>query len=152
MGDSQSQKARGKLGPRDGIPYQTASRLPVANQDFLGFWTLDIRWEGCSQRSACQRRQMAHLRRRSCYAPRKPSGWDRRGDKMHRPTRGECACQAPGHLSCSDMGRAQNAGPAESVPLWSTSEPEPEQLRPGKCTKPRACFGQFSCRATWSLS
>ena len=28
-------EARGKLGPRDGIPYQTASRLPVANQDFL---------------------------------------------------------------------------------------------------------------------
>ena len=30
-GDSQSQKARDKLGPRDGILYQTASRLPVAN-------------------------------------------------------------------------------------------------------------------------
>ena len=31
VGRSQSQKARGKLGPRDGILYQTASRLPVAN-------------------------------------------------------------------------------------------------------------------------
>ena len=27
-----------------------------------------------------------------------------------------------------------------------------EQLRPGKYTKPRASFGQFPCRATWSLS
>ena len=35
-GDSQSQKARGKLGPRDAILYQTASRLTVANQVFLG--------------------------------------------------------------------------------------------------------------------
>ena len=36
--------------------------------------------------------------------------------------------------------------------LWSTWELESEQLRPGKCTKPRACFGKFPCRATWSLS
>ena len=34
VGDSQSWKVRGKLGPRDGILYQTASRLPVANQVF----------------------------------------------------------------------------------------------------------------------
>ena len=30
-GNSQSQKARGNLGPRDGILYKTASKLPVAN-------------------------------------------------------------------------------------------------------------------------
>ena len=65
---------------------------------------------------------------------------------------GQCTCQAPGHLSCSDLGRAQNASPTESVPLWSTWEPEPEQLRPGKCMKLGARFGQFPCRATWSLS
>ena len=35
-GDSQSRKVRGKLGSRDGIPYQPASRLPIANQVFLG--------------------------------------------------------------------------------------------------------------------
>ena len=35
-GDSQSQKERGKLGPRDGIPYQTVSRLPVANKSSWG--------------------------------------------------------------------------------------------------------------------
>ena len=59
-GDSQSQKARGKVGPRDGILYQTASRLPVANQVFLGSWTV-ICQEGRSQRSAPQRRYAAHL-------------------------------------------------------------------------------------------
>ena len=26
---------RGKLGPREGITYQTANRLPVSNQRFL---------------------------------------------------------------------------------------------------------------------
>ena len=34
--------------------------------------------------------------------------------------------------SIPESGRAQNTGPTESVPLWSTREPEPEWLRPGK--------------------
>ena len=84
MGASQSQKARGKLSPRDGILYQTVSRLPVPDQVFLGSWTVDIRQEGRSQRSALQRKHTAHLRRRSHCTPRKPSSWDREGDKMHR--------------------------------------------------------------------
>ena len=87
-----------------------------------------------------------------CPLPaRNSSGWDQGGDKTHR-TRGECAHQAPGCLGCSDLGRAQNAGPTESVPLWSSQEPELEWLRPGKCTQPRAHFAQFPCRPTWSLS
>ena len=49
----------------------------------------------------------------------------------------DCAHQKLGHLSCSDLGRAQNAGPTKSAPLRSTQVPEPEQLRPGKCTQPR---------------
>ena len=60
--DSQSWKARGNLSPRDGILHQTVSRLPVANQVFLGSWMVDICQEGHSQRSAPQRRHMAHLR------------------------------------------------------------------------------------------
>ena len=35
----------------------------------------------------------------------------------------DCACQTPGHLSCSDLGRAQNSGPTESGPLRSTQVP-----------------------------
>ena len=50
------------------------------------------------------------------------------------------------------LGRAQNAGPTEPVPLRSTRESEPERLRPGKCMQPRACFKQLTCRATWSPS
>ena len=55
-GNSQRRKARGNLRPRDAILHQTVSRLPVANQVFLGSWTADVRLEGCSQRSAPQRR------------------------------------------------------------------------------------------------
>ena len=68
------------------------------------------------------------------------------------PTWGAGAHQAPGHLSCLDLGRAQNAGPTESVPLCNTQEPEPEWLRSGKSTQPRACLRRFPCRATWKLS
>ena len=42
VGDSQSWKMRGNLHPRDGVLHQTASRLPVANQVFLGSWTVGI--------------------------------------------------------------------------------------------------------------
>ena len=56
VGGSQSWKFRGNFGPRDGILYQTASRLQVANQVFLGPWSVDIHQEGRSQRSAPQRR------------------------------------------------------------------------------------------------
>ena len=133
---------RGQLQPQRGIIYQTASRLHC-NQDFLGFRMVDIRQDGFSQRSAPQKRHTAHLRRCSRCTPGKPSGWDGGGDKTHPPTGGDCTRQAPGHLSCSDLGRAQNAGPTESAPLWRTREPEPEWLRPGKYTQPRARLRQF---------
>ena len=83
-GGQQPELERGHLGPRDGILYQIVSRLPVANQVFLGSWMVDIRQEGRSQRSALQRRYMAHLRQHSHYEPRKPSGWNQGGDKAHR--------------------------------------------------------------------
>ena len=70
VGDIQSWKAWGKFSPRDGNLHQTASRLPVANQVFLGSWMVDIRQEGHSQRSALQRRHMAHLGRSSHEHPR----------------------------------------------------------------------------------
>ena len=148
---SQSQKARGNLDPRDGIFHQIVSRLKVAIQVFLGFWMVDIHQEGCSQRSAPQRRHTAHLTQHSCGAPRKPRGWDRGGDKTHRPA-GRVHLQNTWLPELLGPGKAQNAGPTKSVPLWSTREPEPEWFRPGKCTQSRACFRQFLCRATWSLS
>ena len=144
MGNSQSWKA-------SGILHQTVSRLPVSNKVFLESWMVDIHQEGHSQRSAPQRRHTAHLRQRSCCHPgNRGTGT---GEALRRtPTWRESTHQTPGHLSCSDLGRAQNAGPTESAPLWSIREPEPEQLRPGKCMQLRAHFRQLPCRATWSLS
>ena len=71
---------RGATSARDGILHQTVSRLPVANQIFLGFWTVDICQEDHTQRSDVQRRHTAHLRWCSHSAPRKLSGWDQQGD------------------------------------------------------------------------
>ena len=121
-GDMQMRAARarrGQLWPQRGIIYQTASRL-VANQYFLGFWTVKI----------C-------LRRCAGCTPRKPSGRDWGGDKSQRP-------HSPNTWSSELLGpgkgtkrrpkmQAQNAGPTKSAPLRSTRVPEPEQLRPGKC-------------------
>ena len=53
------------------------------------------------------------------------------------------ARQTAHHLSCSDLGRAQNAGPTESAPLRTTQLPESEWLRPGKCIQPGAGLRQF---------
>ena len=55
----------------------------------------------------------------------------------------DCTHQTPHHLSCSDLGRAQNAGPTESGPLRTTRVPEPEQLGPGRCRQPKASHGWF---------
>ena len=88
----------------------------IANQDFLGFWMVDLSQKGCSQRSAPQKRHTAHLRRHARCTPRKPSSWNRGGNKSQPSTGGDCACQAPDHLSCWDLGRAQNAGPTKSAP------------------------------------
>ena len=110
---------RGQSQPQRVILYQTAADF-VANQDFLGSWTVNICWEGLSQRSAPQKRHTAHLRRCTHCTSRKSSSWNRGGDKTQPTTRGDCTRQAPGHLSCSDLGRAQNACPTKSAPLWST--------------------------------
>ena len=125
-GGQQPEPERGNLSPWDSILYQTSSRLPVANQVFLGSWTVDIHQEGHSQRSPPQRRHTAHLRRCSRCTPRKLSSWDGGDDKtswIRSPhTWGECTHQVPGHLSCMDLGRAQNAGPTESVLLCGVPE------------------------------
>ena len=91
VGGSQSWKVRGNLSPRYGILHQTVSRLLVANQVFLGSWTVDIHQEGRRQRSAPQKRHTAHLRWGSSTAPRKLRGWDQGGDKMHCPPGRVCS-------------------------------------------------------------
>ena len=146
-GGGQPELERGNRGPTEASSTKLQAGS-IANEDFLGFWKVDICQEGCSQRSAPQKRHTAHLREARPQPPGKPSGWDAGGDKTHPPPGGDCARHAPGYLNCSNLGRAQNAGPTESVSLWSTQEPAPEWLRPGKCSQPRADRRQFPGRAT----
>ena len=151
VGDSQNQKARGNLGPRDDILHQTVSGLPVANQVFLE--------SGCltSARRVAVRDQLNRGDTWHTWDGTLSVHPENRGTGTREVIRcithlGTCTCRAPGHLSCSDLGRAKSSDPTKSVPLWSTREDEPEWLRPGKCMQPRACFRQFPCRAIWSLS
>ena len=81
---------RGKLGPTDGIPYHIANRPPVSNQRLREI--LDGRHPTSAGRAAAKHKVHA------------PDRWGRGGEKARR-TRGECACQAPGRLSCSGWGR-----------------------------------------------
>ena len=118
------------------------SRLPVANPVCLGSWMVDICQERHSPRSAPQRRHTAHLRWRSCGAPKKPSSQDWGGDKMHH-TPGTVCSPSTWSPKLLRPGKGTKCMPNQVVPLWSTQEPELEQLRPGKCTKCRACFGQL---------
>ena len=76
-------KASGNLSPGDGVLHQTVSRPPVLTKSFS-----DPRWLTSARRVTAwdqppQRRHTAHLRRRSCNAPRKSSSWDQGGDKIH---------------------------------------------------------------------
>ena len=79
-GEGQPEPQRGNLGPREASSTKLQAGF-IDNQDFLGFWMADILWEGRSQRSAPQKRNMAHLRRHAGCTPRKWSGRDRGGDK-----------------------------------------------------------------------
>ena len=81
---AQPEPERGNCSPREvsSSKLQTGS---IADQEFLGFWMVDIRWEGRSQKSTPQKRHTAHLRRCDPCIPRKPSGWNWGGNKMHRP-------------------------------------------------------------------
>ena len=111
---------------------------------------VDICQEGCSQRSAPQKRHMAHLRSRACCTPRKPSDWDGGGNKSQASTGGDCAwtwdghkaqaqpslrlCGVPENLNLSglDLGSACNPGPPQTVPgraTWSLSSVDGESTQ-----------------------
>ena len=61
---------------------------------------------------------------------------------------GQCTHQAPGHLSCLDLERAQNI---QSIWICALAE-HWERLSPGKCVKRRAHLGYYPCRAPLSPS
>ena len=138
----QPEPERGKLGPREGIPYQTANRFPVSNQRLLRFWTVDTRREGHSQRSAPQKRHKVH---RTGHAWKLRLGWG--GDKSHC-TWGECAPQAPGCLSCLDRGRHKTQAQPSLCLCGVPKNLNVSGLGLGSARN----SGPAPCRATWSLS
>ena len=76
--DRQARAARARRGncsPREA--YHTKLQADfIANQDFLGFWMVNIYQEGRSRRSAHQKRHTIYSRRVDSCTPRKLSGWD----------------------------------------------------------------------------
>ena len=136
-GDRQARAARvgrGNRGPREASFTKLQAGF-IANQDSSGFCTVDICREGRSHRSAPQERHTARHTREGAPVVHPENRAAGTGEVI---SRSDHACQAPGHLSCSDRGRAQNTGPFKSTSLWSPREPEPEWLRPGKYTQPTA--------------
>ena len=110
-GRGQGGGKRGKPGPRDGIPHQTANRLPVSKQrlpEILDGWHPP-------RGSQLETSSPEHTQ---CMCTN--WGWDRGGDKVHR-TWGECACQAPGCLSCSGQGRHKRQA-KPSLHFWGIPE------------------------------
>ena len=122
-GNRQARAARAgrrQSQPQRGIIYRTASRLH-ANQDFLGFWIVNI----CRRRCA------------SC-TPRKLSSRDGGGDKLQPP-------RSPNTWSPELLqpGKGTKHRPNQVCASENYRVPEPERLRPGKCTQPRAGLRQF---------
>ena len=117
VGDRQARAARarrGNHGPRE-VSYTKLQADFIANQDFLGFWMVNICREGRSQRSASQNGEdtpIVHPENRAAGTGEWISCSLQLGATV--------LAQAPGHLSCSDLGRAQNSGPTKSAPLWNT--------------------------------
>ena len=151
-GGQQPEPVRGNLGPRDSILHQTVSRPPVAKQVFLGSWTVDICQEGCSQRSAPQRRHMACLRWCSHCTPRKLSIWDRGGYKIHRLL-GESALAK--HLVAWAALTREGHKTQAQLSLCLCGVPKNLNLSSldlGSTHNSRAHLRHFPWRSTWSLS
>ena len=106
---------------------------------------VDIHQEGHSQRSAPKKRHIAHQRQAWPLPHSKPSSWDRRGDKIHSPS-GETTTStwSPELL---EPGKGTKHKPNWVHAFVEYSRTLPEQLRPGKCTQPRARFRQWTNRS-----
>ena len=122
----------GKLGPREGIPYQTANRLPISNQrlpEILDGWHLpgESQLEIAPQKRHKGALDQTHLGTEAGT-----------GEGRSRAAPGESVLIKLLAAWAALMGKAQNPGPTESASLWSTREPELERLRPGKRTQLKA--------------
>ena len=109
--------------PRDGIFHHTLRRLPK----LLTKSSWDPGWLKSTRRAEISSPEETYSKPEMvltwCPQETKRPGLGRW--LRHTAHLGQCAGQAPGRLSCSDLGRAQNACPTESVPCGV-----PENLNP----------------------
>ena len=94
---------RGGLGPKDCSPYPLQTGLQSLFKDLLSFW----------MSTSAGRVLARHRAQAPDWRGRKLSLGLRRGEGAPHPgrarrKRGECACQAPGCLSCSDWEEAKS--------------------------------------------
>ena len=113
-------------------PTKLQTGFQFLTKDFLRFWMVDISREGHRKRSAPPRRDTRH----TGPGVHGNWGWDGEGRSCAAPE--ESGLVKLLVLWPAQTGKAQNAGPTKFAPLWGTQEPEPERLRPGKCTQLRA--------------
>ena len=151
-GRKQGGGERGRLCPKDHIPYHTANRPPVSNQRLPEI--LDGRhptsavarhrahaldWRGRKLRLGPRRGKGAphpgRVRPSSSWLP-EPLGWGRHKTQA-QPSLRFCETLEGWNLAQRRARSIENR--LESGPLWSTRKPELEQPGPGKCTQLRAC-------------
>ena len=142
-------EGKGQSRPQRWHPPPNVSRPSVANHVFLGSWTVDIRQEGHSLRSAPQRRHTAHLRQCSHGESGKLSGQMQEVIKTYHAPR---TVRLPRTWSPELLRPGKGTKCTPSLVCALAEYPRPEQLRPGKCRKCRVRFRQCPCRAPWSLS
>ena len=141
-------ESKGQSRPQRWHPSPNCEQASVAYQVFLGSWMVDICQEGHSLEIGSPMQTYS--------TPEKLLSGDWMAGtgeviKMHRP---------PGTVCSPSTSLPELLWPGKgtkSTPNWVCAfveywEPEPEQLRPVKCMKCRARFGQYPCRETWSLS
>ena len=116
------------MAPETAPPTKLQTCFQSLSKDFLRIRMVDICQEGHSQRPAPQKRHKVHQTggraetEAGTAEGRRPLHWGRVRSSSWLP-------------ELFGPGKAQNPGPTESVLLWSTRKPEPEQLGPGKSTQ-----------------
>ena len=158
--DMQARAARGRRGnpdPREASSTKLQAGF-IANQDFLGFWMVDIRQQGRSQKQL-PRRDTRHtwegetvvhpenqvagmgevisrsLQLGATVLAKHLVTWAARTWDGHK-TQAQASprvCGEPKNLNSLDLGNACNPGPASDSSQKSNLEPE--QCRPGKYTR-----------------
>ena len=104
-GGGQREPERGNRGPRESssTKMQTGS---VANQEFLRFWMVESLGGSQPGIRSPEETHGTPKKAHPLYTQKTERLGLGGGDKTYCPPGGDCAHQAPGHLSCSDLGRA----------------------------------------------